>query len=88
MEFLGYFEEEPVRTNTGKWGYVELGFPDDYAFNDATSKLFKGVEDNDCKFIAASPDNTRFFIELLDVRFNSQEKTMRIWPHSFKQVKK
>ena len=81
MEFLGYCEETPRINHKKQWDIVEIICPDDYSFNELTSKIFKGVKKDDCRFIVANEDNDRYFVDLLDIRFNAQERTAKIWPH-------
>lgn len=88
MEFLGYFEGQPVVTESGKWDFLELRYPDEYAYNDAICKIFKSIKNNEHRFIVANKDTTRFLFDLLDVRFDTQKTTVRIWPHYFKQAKR
>jgi hypothetical protein len=88
MEFLGYCNEAPVLNGKGRWDYLEIECPDDYVFNDTTSKIMKTVKENACKAIVADPDNIRYFVDVLDVRYDGQEKIIKIWPHSCGVVKK
>ena len=88
MEFLGYVDELPSINENKKWDYFEIVFPNEDSFNDATSKIFKGVKKDACRFVIADTYNDRYFLDLLDVRYNSKENSVRIWPHDFWPVRK
>lgn len=88
MEFLGYIKKVPGIKESKKWEYVELQFPNEGLFNDCTSRIFKGIKNNESKFVVADSENDRYLLELLDIRYNAQKLTIRIWPHSFWKPKK
>lgn len=88
MEFLGYCNETPSLDEKNNWNFIEIECLDDYSFNDTTSKIFKGVKKDECRFIVSNPDNDRYFVDLLDIRFNSEENIIRIWPHDCWLIKK
>ena len=82
MDFLGYCDEAPTfNYKKQKWNYVQLDYPDNQKYNNAISAIFKGIKHNDSRFYVADPDNEKYNIILLDVRFNTEKKMIRIWPH-------
>ena len=87
MEFIGYTYDKPSRTINGRWDTVELQYPDDKLFNEASGKIIKGMKEGEDRFIMANEENERYFIDVFDVRYNVLNSTIKIWPHNCKKVK-
>ena len=67
MEFLGYAIEPPT-LNDGdkwsKWNYIELSYPNDEIFNDATSKLIR-ILNNDGKCVVLDSEKLKYRLDIV-----------------------
>ena len=88
MEFLGYSEETPAINNKGNWEMLELNYDDEKSFCDATSKIFSAIKNESCRALISDQNNERYFVDILDVRYDSIGYQIKIWPHSCKNSKK
>jgi hypothetical protein len=88
MDFLGYSTETPSTNRNGTWDALELNFQDEKAFCNATSMIFSSLKNSASRGLIIDPDNEKFFVDILDVRYNSIENKIKIWPHYCKNVKK
>lgn len=83
MEFLGFSKEAPsYNAKTKSWNVVEIECQDDKSFCDTTSKIFNTIKNNNCRAIVANENNERVFVDILDVRYDSSENLVKIWPYS------
>ena len=88
MDFLGYTFEKPAKAENGNWDMIDMEYPDDKMFNEATGKIIRGFKANNCRFIVADDDNTRYFVDILDVRYDVVKNVIKVWPHDCNIVKK
>lgn len=88
MEFLGCSKEAPSINEKGKWEVLELNYPDEKTFCDATSKIFNSIKNNSCRALVSDHENERYFVDILDVRYDSIGFNIKIWPHFCKNSKR
>lgn len=87
MEFLGYVEESPRRNRKGEWNCIELEYETSDEFNDATGKIVRGQQ-KDWKYIIADENNVRYFVELLEARYDIIENVIKLFPNNCWKTKK
>ena len=84
MEFLGHFTST---SKNKKNNTIDLEYSNSEAFCEATTKLMSGFK-GDCRFMVASDEGERYFLNILDYRYVSTENRIVVWPENLKKYQK
>ena len=88
VEFLGHTSDSFSKDyETNKWDYIDIFYPNQENFCDVTSRLINNMKD-DCRFIVVDEEGERHFVNVLDVRFDSIENKIRVFPEDCRKVKR
>jgi hypothetical protein len=87
MDFLGHSSSPFKRTKGRHWEQVDIYCVNQESFCDLTSKIMSGMKE-ECRFIIADDEGERHFIDVLEVRYDSSENLIKLFPENIRKVKK
>jgi hypothetical protein len=87
MDFLGHSSSPFKRGRNRKWERVDVYCPNQESFCDLTSKIISGMKE-ECRFIIADDEGERHFIDVLDVRYDSTQNMIKLFPENIRKVKR
>jgi len=88
MEFLGHTSSRIQKnTKTNKWNSLNVSFESSEDYCEATDKLIAGFKD-DCRFVVADDSGDRYFVDVLDYRYDTLNNTIKLFPEDCRIVKK
>jgi hypothetical protein len=88
MEFLGHTSSKVKKnTKTNKWNSLNVKFEDSEAYCEATSRLINGFKD-ECRFVVADENGDRYFVDILEYRYDTLNNTIKLFPEECRIVKK
>jgi hypothetical protein len=88
MEFLGHTTSKfKKNTKTNKWDALNVMFEDSESYCEATSKLINGFKD-ECRFVVADEIGDRYFVDVLEYRYDAPNNTIKLFPEDCRMIKK
>ena len=88
FEFLGHsLDRFRKDRDSGKWDDINIYHQTQESFCSATSSLLNNLKD-DCKFVIANEEGERYFVNVLDYRFDASENKIIVFPENCRKIKK
>mgnify|MGYP001004163002 CR=1 FL=1 len=89
IEMLGNVYKRPsINKNTGKWAYLDIDYPSQDEFNEATGKIMSTLyaENASGKCIVNDNKGVKYILDIVHATFDTTNNIIRVLPYDCRQM--